>query len=129
MPDLCIPPPNQCTASGPEESDEALQCLAQPSLPSTQPTAEFGGTDGAEGGAATGAEELVRRFSDAGAGGAPGTPGALSPEDRSCLKEDLRLLASCLPLLGGGATGPLAIVYTGSSCASALLTELECQTR
>ena len=129
MPDLCIPPPNQCLMNEPDENDEALACLSPPSLPSTQPTAEFGGTDGAEGGDASGAEELVRRFGGDGAGGAPGTPGALSPEPGSCLREDLRVLPACLPLLAGGAVAPWVVASTALACASVLIAELECRPR
>ena len=129
MPDMCIPPPNQCSPNEAEESEEVLECLAPPSMPSAQPTAEFGGTDGAEGGSGTGADELVRKFSGDGSGGAPGTPGALTAESRSCLKEDLKLVGSCLPLVAGGVTGPLAIVAASLQCASALLAEVECETR
>lgn len=129
MPDLCIPPPNQCAASGADDSDDALMCLAPPSLPSTQPTAEFGGTDGAEGGAATGADELVRRFTGDGAGGAPGTPGALTLQGGSCLKEDFRIFSACAPLLSVVTANAGNLVPVGLSCASALLAELECEPR
>jgi len=132
MPDMCVPPPNQCFTDGSDGSDPAFETSAgpPPPPPSIQPTASFGGTDGAEGGDNAGSDELVRRFAGDGSGGAPGAAGAQSSSEKSCLAEELRAMSSCgstvLNALGKGA--PSAVI-AGLGCVGAAIAVLNCQTK
>ena len=129
MPDLCVPPPNQCFADGSDGIDRAFETSAgpPPPPPSVQPTVSFGETDGAEGGDNAGSDELVRRFAGDGSGGAPGTAGALSPSEGSCLAEELRAMSSCgTALLNASGQGAVGVVLAGLGCAGAVLSVLKC---
>jgi len=132
MPDMSVQPPNQCFAEASDCTDPTLDTSAgpPPAPPSVQPTAGFGGTDGAEGGDNAGSDELVRRFSGDGGGGAPGTSGALTASEGSCLAEDLRAAGSCgATVLAALGTGGLGAVFAGLSCAGSALAVLNCHTR
>ena len=130
MPEMTVPPPNQCFAHGPEGSEGPPEAsFGPPSAPSVQPTADFGGTDGMEG-SGPGSDALVRRFANDGAGGAPGVPGALKAREEACFPDDLKAIAVC----GGAAvaavtTGGAAAIFAGLGCAAAALSAAACHSK
>lgn len=121
MPEVRLESPQQCLADGSTAEDEA----AASARPAPEPVAAFGGTDGFEGGSNVGSEALVRRFEEAGAGGAPGTPGALSAKVLSCPKEDLAALVACASV--PRASGTLATGLAVLACAASLIGAAECE--
>lgn len=130
MPDMTVPPPNQCFADGSASADEIPETSFGAPTSSVQPSADFGGTDGAEGARDSGSDALVRRFTNDGAGGAPGTPGALEPKEDSCFAEDLKALGSCgSSVLTALITGGPGALFAGLSCVGAALTVVNCETK
>jgi hypothetical protein len=124
MPEVRLEPLNQCLVDGSSAAEEAA--ASPPSAP--EPTAAFGGTDGAEGGSGTGSAALVQRFTGDGAGGAPGASGALSATSLSCTRETLSAVGSC----GGAllrARDPVALVFALAACAGSLLGLDECTSK
>jgi hypothetical protein len=126
MPDMTVPPPNQCFADGSAGAEEPPEATFGPPLPpSVQPNADVSGTDGAEGAGNAGSDDLVRRVANDGAGGAPGIAGAVKHEAKSCLPEDLKALGSCGNAIfnskGGTANIPQVL-----NCAGAVLSSVSC---
>lgn len=131
MPDMTVPPPNQCFADGSAGAEQPPEAsVGPPTPPSVQPSADFGGRDGAEGVGTSGSDELVRRFANEGGGGAPGAPGALSQREDSCFPDDLKAIGSCGgSVLAALVTGGAGALFAGLSCAGAALAVVDCHTK
>jgi hypothetical protein len=129
MPDVAISgiQPNYAQRSADETE---LMCLGEPEMSPAQSGApRFESTPGAEGAGSGGSEALVQRFSGSGAGGSPGSPGALSaPNDAlACVPQALSAAGSCLRLPNVIATGsPGDIIAASLQCAAALEAFTEC---
>lgn len=130
MPDMTVSPVNQCFADGSEGAESPPDAsLRPPRTPSVQPTADFGGTDGTEGGG-PGSDALVRKFSNDGAGGAPGVPGAFNPQEDACFPDDLKAIGTCgATVLAAVASGGAATLFAGLSCAGAALAVVACHSK
>jgi hypothetical protein len=128
MPDMTVPPPNQCFADGSEGAEDPAEGIFGPPAPPSIPTnADLDGTGGSEGAGNEASDELVRRFSNVGSGGAPGISGGPEHENKSCLAEDLKALGSCgKALLDGAKNGPLAMIIAAASCAGAAVSAIDC---
>jgi hypothetical protein len=118
MPDISLPPINQCSMNDAIEPPDATgtHVLPSPLLVTPEPHAEDG--ENAAGGKA-GSEELVRRFSGEGAGPAAPEPTPVSSFQEGCGPELLRAVGSCGALLLTPATGGVALLM-GANCAASL---------
>lgn len=128
MPDMTVSPTNQCFADGSEGAEDPAEGIfGPPAPPSVPPNAELDGAGGVEGAGNEASDELVRRFTDEGAGGAPGRAGGPEHANKSCLAEDLNALGSCgKALLDGAKNGKKGMIVAALTCAGAAASAVYC---
>lgn len=128
MPDMSIPPINQCTFDDP--TDGAGPLAAPSGAPSSPDTTEvrpcFDGPPGVEGGGDECADELVQRYN--GQGGAANAEQALAGDGSwQCADEVLRAVAVCGAVLAAApGTAGVSLFLGGVGCGATLMSLDEC---
>jgi hypothetical protein len=122
MPDMSIPPINQCTLDDPTDGAGPLDASSgpAPSPVTTDVRPCLDAPAGAEGASGDCAGELVERFG--GQSGAPNADEGLVREGSwQCTNELLRVVATCGSVLSATPqTGGVSLFLAGAACGAAL---------